>query len=127
MMKYSHYHYRKGTSSCDMETVLLLNLVFLMSVVPTFTRVSGLLSQNIFPLLQDLLQRRLQFAGQDAVFIAQLPDIAGRVNSSHVMPFTSMSLICLLHRLTPNNCARAPNINTLHITHGFHFLWSQIY
>lgn len=41
-------------------------------VAQTLAAVATGVAQDVLPLLQDLLQRRLQFAGQDAVLVAQL-------------------------------------------------------
>lgn len=38
----------------------------------TFAVISIAMLQDVLPLLQDLLQRCLQFTGQDAVFVTQL-------------------------------------------------------
>lgn len=68
---------------------LILKHVYCVSnwCIHTFTSISINLAQNIFPLLQDLLQCRLQFTGQDAVFIAQL----SHINRNHMASFTNTS------------------------------------
>lgn len=60
-----------------------------LSVTLTFTFLSICMPQNIFPLLQDLLQCCLQFTGQDAVFIAQLSHNRGRVTKSHDVTYST--------------------------------------
>lgn len=67
-----------------------------VSVIRTSVSVFVYMAQNVFPLLQDLLQSRLQFAGQDAVFIVQLSHIEGPVNSSHKMPFNNKSKLIVI-------------------------------
>lgn len=55
----------------------------------TFTSVCVHMAQDVLPLLQDLLQRRLQFTGQDAVLVPQLSHRTGGVKDTHMTSSTN--------------------------------------
>lgn len=97
--------------------------MFFASVPPTSTRVSIFFSQNILPLLQDLLQRRLEFTGQNAVLIAQLSHHKKGQQQSHDAVSN--------HAFNPSHCLivniySSLNIKTSNVTRVFNFCCDKL-